>query len=125
MNRNSNKNNDDNTEISVFKNEVNKFVIERNWLQYHSPKNLIQAISVEVGELMELFLFKDYSVDEILNKKNLIKNVSDEIADVFIYLICLINSLNLDLTKIFMKKMIKNKEKYATDEFNDGFYRKK
>lgn len=121
----SSKITDNNTTISVFKNEVNKFVMERNWSKYHTPKNLSQALSVEAGELMELFLFKDYSVDEILNNNNFLENLSNEIADVFIYLICLINRLNLDLTNIFIKKMLKNKEKYTPDEFNDGFYRKK
>jgi len=53
-------------DILYFRNEVKKFVEERNWTKYHTPKDLIQAMGIEVSELSELFLFKDYSVDEIL-----------------------------------------------------------
>ena len=72
----SSKNND----ISFFQNEVRNFVKERNWTKYHTPKNLIQAMGIEVSELSELFLFKDYSVDEILEKKMLLEDIENEIA---------------------------------------------
>ena len=52
-------------------------------------------------------------------------NISDEIADVFIYLISLVNLLNLDLSQAFISKMDKNKKKYDINEFNNGLYYKK
>jgi dCTP diphosphatase len=104
--------NDQNTVISFFKKEVKKFVEERNWSDYHTPKNLVQAINCEAGELSQLLLFKSYTKDEIWKSKTLLTNISDEIADVFIYLISLINALDLDLSKIFKNKMEKNKIKY-------------
>ncbi|MCK4481346.1 MAG: nucleotide pyrophosphohydrolase, partial [Candidatus Lokiarchaeota archaeon] len=79
----------------------------------------------EAGELSQLLLFKDYKVEEIWNNKKLLTNISDEIADVFIYLISLINALDLDLSQIFKKKMEKNKKKYSSKEFNNGNYYKK
>ena len=115
---------DDNTSVSFFKNEVQKFVKDRNWTKYHTPKNLIQALSIEVSELSEIFLFKDISLGTIKDDKQLLENISDEIADVFIYLLSLVNSINLDLTSAFSKKMEKNKEKYSIDEFNNGTYHK-
>jgi NTP pyrophosphatase (non-canonical NTP hydrolase) len=115
---------DDNTSVSFFKKEVQKFVRDRNWTKFHSPKNLIQALGIEVSELSEIFLFKDISLETINSDKNLLENISDEIADVFIYLVSLVNSINLDLTGAFTKKMEKNKEKYSLDEFNDGSYQK-
>jgi NTP pyrophosphatase (non-canonical NTP hydrolase) len=115
---------DNNTSVSFFKKEVQKFVRDRNWVKYHTPKNLIQALSIEVSELSEIFLFKEISLETIETDSKLLENISDEIADVFIYLISLINSLNLDLTSLFNKKMDKNKEKYSLDEFNDGSYQK-
>lgn len=121
----SEKNNDSNITISFFKEELKNFIEERNWVKYHSPKNLVQAINCEAGELSQLLLFKDYAKEEIKENKNLLDNISDEIADVFIYLISLINSLDLDLTNIFMNKMKKNKKKYSKKEFNDGKYYKK
>lgn len=121
----SEKNNDNNITISFFKEELKNFIEERNWVKYHTPKNLVQAINCEAGELSQLLLFKDYAKEEIKENENLLGNISDEIADVFIYLISLINSLDLDLTNIFMNKMKKNKKKYSKKEFNDGKYYKK
>jgi len=115
---------DDNTSVSFFKKEVQKFVRNRNWTKFHTPKNLIQALGIEVSELSEIFLFKDISLRTIKSDKKLLENISDEIADVFIYLVSLANSINLDLTGAFTKKMEKNKEKYSLEEFNDGFYQK-
>lgn len=115
---------DNNTSVSFFKNEVQKFVRDRNWTKFHTPKNLIQALSIEVSELSEIFLFKDISLDTINSDKKLLGNISDEISDIFIYLISLVNSINLDLTSAFIKKMEKNKDKYSVEEFNNGSYQK-
>jgi NTP pyrophosphatase (non-canonical NTP hydrolase) len=115
---------DNNTSVLFFKKEVQKFVRERNWVKYHTPKNLIQAMSIEVSELSEIFLFKDFSLETIQSDKILLDNISDEIADVFIYLISLVNNLDLDLTRAFKNKMEKNKVKYSLKEFSDGNYQK-
>ncbi len=120
-----NSNHDNNTTISFFKEDVKIFVKERNWAEYHTPKNLVQAINCEAGELSQLLLFKDYSKKNIEDNKELFNSISDEIADVFIYLISLINALDLDLTQAFKNKMKKNKSKYSTKEFNNGIYYKK
>ena len=115
---------DNNTTISFFKKEVERFVKERKWTKFHNPKDLIQAIGIEVSELSEIFLFKDFSLDTIHKDKDVLENISDEIADVFIYLVSLLNSLNVDLTSVFITKMKKNEDKYSIDEFYDGSYRK-
>ena len=118
-------NGDQDTPISFFKKEVENFVAKRNWTKYHTPKNLVQALNCEAGELSQLLLFKDFKKEDIMNDKDLLRNIPDEISDVFIYLISLINALGLDLTEIFIKKMEKNKAKYTLDEFNSGVYFKK
>jgi len=120
-----NKNHDENTTVSFFKKEVQRFVKERNWTKYHTPKNLVQAINCEAGELSQLLLFKDFTKETILGEVDLATNISDEIADVFVYLISLINILDLDLTDIFQQKMKKNKVKYSKNEFSNGNYYKK
>ncbi|MFX1312609.1 MAG: nucleotide pyrophosphohydrolase [Promethearchaeota archaeon] len=116
---------DQDTNISFFKAEVKKFVEERNWSKYHTPKNIVQAIHCEAGELSQLLLFKEYSKEQIWKNKQLMASISDEIADVFIYLISLVNALDLDLSTVFIKKMKKNREKYKTEEFYNGKYYKK
>ncbi len=116
---------DQNTLVSFFKKEVNNFVNSRNWKKYHTPKNLIQALMIEAAELSQCLLFKGDKIEHILKDETLLANISDEIADVFIYLISIINVLGLDLTKAFIGKMEKNKSKYSVKEFNNGKYYKK
>lgn len=116
---------DSNTNLQFFKKEVEKFVNERNWEKYHTPKNLIQALGIEVSELSEIFLFKDLDLQIINKNPNLFENISDEVADIFIYLISLINRLNINLTDVFIGKMIKNRNKYPIEEFSNGNYHKK
>ena len=70
--------NDSTTLISFFKDEVKNFVNKRNWAKYHTPKNLVQAIHCEAGELSQLFLFQDYRKEDIWNDKDLLSNISDE-----------------------------------------------
>lgn len=115
---------DKDSTISDLKKVIAKFVKERDWSKYHTIKSLIQAIQIEAAELSELFLFRELTVDDVLSNKELLENASDEIADVFIYLLSLINTLNLDLTDIFFKKMEKNRKKYSTKEFNGNYYKK-
>ncbi len=117
--------NDNNTVISFLKNDVKKFVEEREWTRYHTPNNLIQALQIEAAELSELFLFKELAKDDILKNKELVDQISNEMADVLIYLISLSNCLNIDLAQSFIKKMEINKNKYSIKEFNDGMYFKK
>jgi NTP pyrophosphatase (non-canonical NTP hydrolase) len=121
----TNEKHDKNTTISFFKEDVKEFIKGRDWVKYHTPKNLVQAINCEAGELSQLLLFKDYTKNDIWSDKKLFINISDEIADVFIYLISLINALDLDLTQLFIDKMKKNINKYSTEEFTNGNYYKK
>lgn len=119
------KKTDENTKLSFFKDYVKKFINERHWDDFQTPKNLIQALQIEAAELSELFLFKKYTKKEISQDKQLYSDICDEISDVFIYLISLVNSLELDLTHSFMKKMKKNSLKYPKQEFKDGSYQKR
>ena len=69
------------------KNEIQKFVDDRNWEQSHTPKNLAMALSVEASELVEIFTWQ--KEDEYLNRdKKVIKNkTQDELVDIFYYII--------------------------------------
>jgi NTP pyrophosphatase (non-canonical NTP hydrolase) len=83
----------------------------RNWKQFHDPKNLAEAISIEASELLEIFLWK--TIDESRNlSENEIEYVKNEVADIFIYLIYICQELDISLVEAVKKKIILNEEKY-------------
>ncbi len=90
------------------------FVRERDWEQFHSPKNLTMALSVEAAELMEHFqwLTEDESRDLPPEKR---ASVKDEMADVLIYLVRLADQLGVDLLDAAERKMARNGERYPAD----------
>jgi NTP pyrophosphatase (non-canonical NTP hydrolase) len=85
--------------------ELIKFRDERDWEQFHNPKDLAVAINVEAGELLELFLWKNS------NDANHEK-VKEELADVFAYAFLLAHKYNFDVKAIVLDKIKKNGEKY-------------
>ncbi len=96
--------------------KLEKFATERNWEQFHSPKNLIMALVSEVGELSEIFqwLSEEDSKIENLSKNNLNRS-KEEIADVFLYLIRLADKLNIDIIEEANKKIELNRIKYPIE----------
>lgn len=97
-------------------NKLRVFAEERDWDNYHTPKNLVMALSGEIGELTEIFqwLSEDESKIENLSIKN-IERAKEEIADVFLYLIRLSDKLNIDLIEVANDKIEVNKIKYPVD----------
>lgn len=91
--------------------KLRKFADERDWQQYHSPKNLAMALSVEVAELVEHFqwLTQAESYDLTPEKRDKIK---DEIGDVLIYLVNLAGKLGIDPLQAAHEKIEKNRVKY-------------
>ena len=84
---------------------------ERDWLQFHNPKDLAAAISIEASELLEHFLWKTpEQVDRHVKENN--EPVREEIADIAIYLLELAHNLNIDLTQAIQEKIAKNAAKY-------------
>ncbi len=98
------------------KRKLQKFAEERNWDQFHCPKNLVMALSGEVGELTEVFqwLTEEQSKLENLDQKSL-SRTKEELADVFLYLIRLADKLDVDLISEANKKIEINAEKYPVD----------
>ena len=104
--------------IKEIKDEIKQFRDERNWDQYHNALDLAVAMSIECSEILELIRFKSRDeVKEWLNNKENKEKFSDEIADVFIFLIALCNSSNIDLEEAYKNKLNKNKEKYPVEKF--------
>lgn len=93
------------------KSKIFKFIKERSWKKYHTPKNLSMALSVEASELLEIFQWLD---DKEFNRnKTFIKlKAQDEIADIFYYLICISEKMNINLEDAIISKIKKNEQKY-------------
>ncbi len=86
-----------------------KFRNERDWEQFHNPKDLALAINVEAGELLELFLWKN-AIDANPEK------VKEELADVFAFAFLLADKYKFDVKGIVLEKIKKNGEKYPVDK---------
>ena len=102
--------------LTALQTTLQKFADERNWNQYHSPKNLAMALTAEVGELVEIFqwLSEDQSKSVATDEK-LGAAVRDELADVFIYLVRLGQVLGVDLDAAVRGKIEKNAKKYPVN----------
>ena len=113
---------DNQISIEELKSTVEKFVNERDWEKFHSPKNLSMSISIEASELMELFQWLTFKESkEKMKEGKLRKNAIDEIADVMIYAISFCNRNNIDISDAIVQKMKKNEKKYPANEFKERF----
>ncbi len=112
------KNMDNTIRISELKSILQKFKEERNWGQFHDPKNLAEAISIEAGELQEKFLWR--SKEEILTKMNedsvYRKEIEEEFADVVIFCLNFANATKIDIAKAVTDKVDKNNKKYPLEK---------
>ncbi len=95
--------------LTILRNDLRRFVMARDWKQFHTPKNLSMGLMIESGELAEHFLWAQTG-DNLSNKKLI--EVADEIGDVFIYLLNLVDSLGIDLIRVTQRKLKKNRKKY-------------
>jgi NTP pyrophosphatase (non-canonical NTP hydrolase) len=86
-----------------------QFRNERDWAQFHNPKDLALAINVEAGELLEQFLWKPYVE---ANKEK----VKEELADVFAFAFLLADKYGFDVKEIVLEKIKKNGEKYPVEK---------
>ena len=100
--------------IDQLKARLNSFADARDWEQFHSPKNLSMALSVEVAEILEHFqwLTEQQSRELDADKQ---AEVSEELADAFIYLMRLADQLDIDLIDAAEKKLQANEAKYPAD----------
>ncbi|EKN69276.1 MazG nucleotide pyrophosphohydrolase [Neobacillus bataviensis LMG 21833] len=92
--------------------KIIEFRNERDWKQYHNPKDLAISISLEASELLENFQWR--GSEEAVSEK--IGNIKDELADVLIYSLLLANELDLDIQQIVESKIEKNKVKYPVEK---------
>ena len=101
--------------IKNIQKQLSDFANERDWNQFHNPKNLAMALSVEASELVEIFQWLTPEQSEEIMSTNEGEHVKEELADVMIYLIRLADKLNIDLEDAVTDKIVKNGEKYPVD----------
>ncbi len=95
--------------------DIRQFSEERDWRQFHTPKNLAAAVNVEAAELLEIFMWLTPEQSLALGPENL-QDARDEIGDVLICLLNLADRLGIDPLDAARQKMIKNRAKYPVDK---------
>ena len=102
-------------DFNTLKQRLREFADDRDWNQFHSPKNLAMALSVEVAEIIEHFQWLSEEQSNNLPQNKLDK-VEAELADSFIYLIRLADKLDIDLFAATEKKITVNGQKYPIEK---------
>ena len=104
-------------DLYTLTNKIRDFAKERDWEQFHSPRNIASSISVESAELLEIFQWsKGQSWGEFSDRRMKIK-AEDELADIFIYLLRFADLAEIDLEKVALRKIKKNALKYPISKF--------
>ena len=92
--------------------QIKDFIQQRDWSKFHDPKNLAMALTVETGEILEIFQWKSSGVK--LNPEEQ-QALAEEIGDVLIYLLELADAYSIDIIEAAKQKMALNKQKYPAD----------
>jgi NTP pyrophosphatase (non-canonical NTP hydrolase) len=114
--------NDLHTTVAALRDMVEQFVAERDWHQFHAPKNLAMALAIEAAELMEHFQWIDVPASRTLrDEPEKLAAVAEELADVLCYAIAMANELGIDIADSMRAKMVKNAAKYPAKEFRGRY----
>ncbi len=103
------------SDLQILRDKLRTFATEREWGQFHTPKNLSMALMVEAAELLEHFQWLTTEQSSQLSYETRLE-VSYEMADVLLYLIRLADTLGVDLMAAAQDKLILNAEKYPADK---------
>lgn len=103
------------SDLVLLRDRIRAFVDERDWDQFHTPKNLASALSVEAAELLEPFQWLQTGAAGELGVQKLVQ-VRHEMADVLVYLVRLADKLDVDLMAAADEKMALNRDKYPADK---------
>jgi NTP pyrophosphatase (non-canonical NTP hydrolase) len=118
--------NDAVTTVAELRQLIADFVAERDWSQFHSPKNVSMALAIEAAELMEHFQWLTTDASrELADEPEKLAAVGEEIADVIGYSFALANELGLDVSSAIRAKMVKNAQKYPAEKYRGRYERPK
>ena len=107
---------DQQTTVGALRDAVHQFVAERDWYQYHSPKNLAMSIAIEAAEIMEHFqwLTTEEAAARMADAEQRAE-VADEVADVLIYCLSFANSTGIDLSQAILNKLARNQWRFPVE----------
>lgn len=113
---------DRDTTVDALRSEMAAFIRERDWEQFHDPKNLSMAIATEAAELMEHFRWaKNTESAELLNDPATKHAVAEELADIIAFALSFANAAGIDITSTLRAKMTKNAMKYPVEKYRGRY----
>ena len=113
---------DAHTTLSQLREWVAQFVEERDWLQFHSPKNLSMSLAIEAAELMEHFQWMSTEESwQVVSQPDRLQPVVEELADVLCYTLAMANVLGIDLSRAVQQKLQKNALKYPVPQYRGRY----
>jgi NTP pyrophosphatase (non-canonical NTP hydrolase) len=113
---------DKQTTVATLRAVVAEFVAERDWRQFHTPKNLSMSLAIEAAELMEHFQWlTPRESRELAGDAGKLSEVADEVSDILCYALALANELGIDVAAAFDRKMSANRKKYPANEYRGRY----
>ena len=101
----------------VWTQRIREFAQERDWEQFHTPKNLAMALSVEASELVEIFQWMTPEESAVVMSGENAQDVRDEVADILTYLLRFVDVTGIDLDEALTTKAHRNAQRYPADDF--------
>ncbi|MGG7145701.1 nucleotide pyrophosphohydrolase [Clostridium butyricum] len=112
------KNLDNKANIQELKDIIKQFCDDRDWEQFHNPKDLTIGLSTEANELLSLFRFKNNEeMKEMFDNPKKREDIEDETADIFFFLLRFAQMYGIDLEDALKRKIEKNNKKYSVEKF--------
>ncbi len=103
------------SDIKRLKEKIKKFRDERDWKQFHNPKDVALSLVLEAAELLELFQWKNQKEIEEYIRTNK-EDIGEELADVLYWVLLMCNDLEINISEALEKKIKKNERKYPVDK---------
>lgn len=104
-----------NKTLKEYQKRVKAFATERDWEQFHSPKNLASALIVEASELLEIYQWEKSEETRKYKNEDQRKKVEAEVIDIFVYWLRICDELGVNVEQAFEKKFLENQKKYPAD----------
>jgi len=112
---------DGNTTVGHLKAAVRRFVRDREWERFHTPRNLAESICIESAELLEIFQWASEHEDPVAEDTEVRERIEEELSDVLVYCISLANAAEIDIARAVLSKTKKNEEKYPIEKYRGTY----